>query len=73
MATNQERKGSGGMGNTKKHKKYVKRKEDDINLELGEGIKLHDIMTMEDSALVVRFARKRMSIETIKAWTSEFF
>jgi hypothetical protein len=58
IATNQERMGSKGIGNANKHRKYVKRKAYGIVFELEEGIKLHDIISMEDSTLVARFVSK---------------
>jgi len=47
MASNKEGIVSGGFHNDKKHMKCVKRKVDNANLELREGIKLHGIMNME--------------------------
>jgi hypothetical protein len=73
MVANQDKMVLGGLVNSKNNRKCVKRKEDDINLELGEGIKLHHILMMEDSTLVGSFVNKRMNIETLKGWTSNKF
>jgi hypothetical protein len=51
----------------------VKKKADAINLELGENVKLHEIMDLEGSSIMGRFSSKRMNKETLKSWTKENF
>jgi hypothetical protein len=56
----------GGMDPRRGRKKCVKCKMEDPNLVLGEGMKLNEILAMEEAMLVGRFASKRMSMETLK-------
>jgi len=62
-----------GLEKTNKHHKSVKRKVEEINLEQGESVKLHEIMDLEDSSIVGRFPSKRMNVETLKSWTKKDF
>jgi len=63
----------GGLGKLRKNLTCVKRKIGEINLEPGEGIKLHEIMTMEDSNLVGNFSSKTIILETLNGWTTDNF
>jgi hypothetical protein len=42
-------------------KKIVKRKAEEINLLLGDGVKLHEITHLGDGYFVSRFSNKRMT------------
>jgi len=58
---------------SRKHKKCIKRKHEIVNLQLVENIKLHEILEMEDFALVGHFLVRRMGHDTVKAWTNKNF
>lgn len=66
MSSNQYRMGMGGRGRSRKNRKCVKWNIHEINLELGEGMKINEIMDMEYLAVIGIFSRKRMMHETLK-------
>jgi hypothetical protein len=62
-----------GMDPPQKTKKCIKKREGPINLTLGDNIKLHDIVTMQNTTLVGRFAIKSPSSYSLKVWTASTF
>jgi hypothetical protein len=61
------------MDPPRKSKKCIKKREGPINLTLGDDIKLNEIVTMQNTTLVGRFASKRASPDSLKAWTATTF
>jgi hypothetical protein len=63
--------GPPGVEKSKNHRKCIKRKHKIVNLHLGENIQLHEILEMEDLAIVGHFLVRRMGGDIVKASTKE--
>jgi hypothetical protein len=63
--------GPRGVEKSSKCCKCSKRKQESINIRLGENIKLHEIMGLEDSTLVGCFIGRRMRGDTLKDYTKD--
>jgi hypothetical protein len=62
----------GDIDHNKGKTKFFKYKMESI-LVLGEGVKLHEVLTMEKVALIGHFTSKQMSMETLQRWMVENF
>jgi hypothetical protein len=55
------------------NQKCIKRKAEEVNLVLDDGVNLNEISLMESASLVVHFANKRMNNDSMKRWKKEYF
>jgi hypothetical protein len=58
---------SAPMDNQRLNRKCDKRKAEEVNLVLGDGVKLNEITLMESASLVGHFANRRMTSDAMKS------
>jgi hypothetical protein len=63
----------GSMEDPQERRKCVKRKEEEVNLVFGDGVKLNEITHMESKSLVGNFSIRKMTRDMMKICTSTHF
>jgi hypothetical protein len=61
----------GGEGISNKHKKCVKKRNSPINLVLSEEVKLHEVVTMVELAMVRWFYGQRIGCRSLRVWVHD--